>query len=200
MKKLLLLTAVCVLTMFNLQAQEISFGAKAGVNFASAVGDDADGLDGRTGFHVGAVANIALGEMFAIQPEVVYSAQGYKQDIDGVEVTGKLDYINIPVLADVTLAEGFSLQGGPQFGITVTDEAEFEGTTGSLDAKSFEIGAAIGAQYRLPMGVFFQVRYATGLASALDDIDVDLGELGMETIERDVKNSVLSISVGYFFN
>jgi hypothetical protein len=200
MKKLLLFTAVIVLTTTTLEAQEISFGAKAGVNFASAVGNDADDLDGRTGFNVGAVARIGIGELFAVQPEVVYSAQGYSQDIDGVDVTGKLDYINIPVLADFTLADGFSLQGGPQFGINITDEAEFEGTTGSLEAKSFEIGAALGVQYRLPMGVFFQARYVTGLASALDDIEVDLGELGMTTIERDVKNSVISLSVGYFFN
>jgi hypothetical protein len=200
MKKLFLFIAVMVLTAGSLQAQEIRFGAKAGVNFASGVGDDADGLDGRTGFNVGAVAKIGIGELFAVQPEIIYSAQGYKQDIDGMEVTGKLDYINIPVLADFTIAEGLSLQGGPQFGINVTDEAEFEGNTSSLEAKSIDFGAALGIEYRLPMGVFIQARYATGLSSSLDDIEVDLGELGTSVIERDVKNSVISVSVGYFFN
>ena len=100
MKKLMLLAAVAVFGLSNVNAQEVKFGVKAGVNFASLTGDDADGLDGKTGFHVGGVAVIGISEKFAVQPELVYSSQGAKDTEEGVDVDYNLDYINLPVLAN----------------------------------------------------------------------------------------------------
>ncbi|NNK55661.1 MAG: PorT family protein [Flavobacteriaceae bacterium] len=191
MKKILMLAAIAVLSFTTAQAQGVSFGAKAGVNFASLTGDDADmlELEGRTGFHIGAVANISISELFAVQPEIVYSTQGFTLEEMGVEGTGKLDYINIPVMADFTVAEGFSLQGGPQIGINVTDEFEAEGETETLDAESTDFGAAIGAQYRSALGLFVQARYTIGLSNVAGDDEDDV----------DLKNGVISISAGWFF-
>ncbi len=188
MKKVLFFTVFAVFGLFSMNAQGISFGAKAGVNFASLSGDDADEIDGRTSFHVGGVVNIGVSEFFAVQPEVIYSAQGFTSDGEGADVTGKLDYINIPVLADFTLAEGFSLQGGPQIGINITDDLEVDGGGGgSLDAESIDFGAAAGAQLRLPdMGLFFQARFVIGFNDVISDVDI--------------KNSVVSVSAGWFFN
>lgn len=76
MKKLLLSAAMAVFMLSNVNAQEVKFGVKAGVNFASLGGDDASGFDGLTSFHVGALAEIGISEKFAIQPELVYSLQG----------------------------------------------------------------------------------------------------------------------------
>ncbi len=194
MRNIFLVAAVAVLSFTTVQAQNISFGAKAGANFASLNGDDADGLDGRTSFQVGGVVNIGISELFAVQPEVVYSAQGYTQDTAFGEVTGKLDYINIPVLADFTLAEGFSLQGGPQVGINITDEADLDGETASIGAESVDFSAAIGAQYRTPLGLFFQARYSIGLSNVIGDMTIE----GV-TFETDAKNSVVSVAAGWFF-
>ena len=91
MKKLFTITMALV--AFTISAQNITFGAKAGLNFASMAGDDADGLDGRTSFHLGVTAEIEMSDTFSIQPELLYSGQGYT--IDG-DVTGKVDYINLP--------------------------------------------------------------------------------------------------------
>ena len=195
MKKFLIIVVIFSVALTTSYAQGISIGAKAGTNFASLNGDDTDDLDGRTSFHVGGVVNISVSELFAVQPEVIYSAQGYKQDTAIGEVVGKLDYINIPVLADFTLAEGFSLQGGPQLGINVTDEAELEGETATIGAESIDLSAAIGAQYKLPVGLFFQARYTIGLSNVVGDMTID-GVM----VETDAKNSVLNLSVGWFFN
>ncbi|MDC8004388.1 porin family protein [Aureisphaera galaxeae] len=191
MKKLFTMLVVAVFAFtINASAQEISFGAKAGLNLASINGDDADdaNFDGRTSFHVGAVVNIGIGEFFAVQPEVVYSAQGFTAEEEGVDVTGKLDYLNIPVLADFTIAEGLSLQGGPQFGFNITSEAEADGETEDIDdVESVDVAAGIGAQYKLPaLGLFFQARYVIGLSDVVSDFDG--------------KNANLSLSVGWFFN
>ena len=63
MKKLLLMTAVAVFGFLNINAQEVKFGAKAGVNFAT-LGGDVEDADGITSFHVGAVAEISISEKF----------------------------------------------------------------------------------------------------------------------------------------
>ncbi|MCW8982381.1 MAG: PorT family protein [Altibacter sp.] len=190
MKKLILLAAFAVFSLTTIEAQEISFGLKAGANFASVNGDDADNLDGRTSLHGGAVFNIGLSELIAIQPEVLFSSQGYSFNDEDGDNDVVLDYINIPILVDVTLADGFSLQGGPQVGINVGSKLKF--LDEEIDLKdgteSLDLSAAIGAQYRLPMGVFFQARYAIGFTNISTEEDVD------------AKNSVVSLSVGWFFN
>lgn len=192
MKKIILFTAIAIFAFTTTSAQGISFGAKAGLNLASVTGDGSDEVDGRTAFHVGGVVNIEFSELFALQPEVLYSAQGFSQNVDlgdlGMyESTVKLDYIIVPVLADITVVEGLSLQGGPQFGFNITSELEVDGETGEIDGvETVDIAAAIGAQFELPIGLFFQARYVTGLTEIVD--------------EGDFKNSNISLSVGWFFN
>ncbi len=184
MKKLLL-PVLALFLIASVNAQEVKFGAKGGVNFASLSGDDADGLDGRTSIHFGVVANIGISESFSVQPELLYSSQGFTLSEMGFDITGKLDYIILPVLADFKVAEGFSLQAGPQIGFVVTDKVEAEGESEDLDAESTDFGAVFGAQFKMDSGLFFQARYNLGLSDVFSDADV--------------KNTVLSISIGYFF-
>lgn len=188
MKKLLLVAALAVFGLTTTFAQGVRFGAKAGANFASLNGDDVDDVDGRTSFHVGGVVNIGVSELFSVQPEVIYSSQGAS---DG-DVSFNLDYINVPIMADFQLAEGFSLQGGPQVGINISSKAEFDGDKEDIeDIQTLDLGAGIGAQYVLPMNLFFQARYVIGLSDVFEEI---------EGFKPDAKNSVISVSVGYFFN
>jgi hypothetical protein len=192
MKKILLFIAIATLTVTVSQAQDFRFGAKAGVNFASVNGDDADDVDGRAGIHVGGVARIGLSEMIALQPELVFSSQGYKVNFPGEDGKVILNYINLPVMVDLTLAEGFSLQGGPQVGFNITADAKYDGDTEDIeDIQTIDFGVGLGAQYILPMNLFFQARYVIGVTNVFE-------EIGGEQIEA--KNSVISLSVGYFFN
>ncbi len=191
MKTILLFTAIAVFAL-NVQAQEVRFGAKAGANLSNVNGDDADDANSRAGFHLGGVAKIGLTEMFAIQPEVVFSSQGYKVNFPGEDGKVRLSYINLPVMADITLAEGFSLQGGPQIGFNISADAKYDGDTTDLeDVKTIDFGVGIGAQYILPMNLFFQARYVIGVTNIFEEIG---GE------QFDAKNSVASLSIGYFFN
>jgi hypothetical protein len=187
MKKNLLLTALVILSITSLSAQSFKFGAKAGVNFSTFVGDDADGFDSRTSFHLGAVGNFNISDEFSIQPELLYSAQGAEVSEDGENVTLKLDYITLPILADFTIAPGLSLQGGPQLGFLASEEVEANGVSVELDEfEGFDLAAALGAQYKLSeTDLFFQIRYTVGITDVLQDVNVN--------------NSTISLSVGYFF-
>lgn len=187
MKKILLIGVITILGITEVIAQDFKFGAKAGVNFSTFVGDDSDGSETRTAFHLGVVGNYKISEKFAVQPELLYSAQGAEGNDDGISLTYKLDYINIPILADYTIAPGLSLQAGPQLGFLANEEVESANVSVELDeAEAFDFAAAFGAQYKLKdLDLFFQFRYTLGLTDVLQDVNAT--------------NSTLSLSIGYFF-
>ena len=114
MKKLFLVAAIAVFGFTSANAQEVNFGAKAGVNMATITGDDVDDTKSKTSFHIGAVAEIAISDKFSVQPELLYSAQGTKADEGDEEL--KIDYINLPIIAKYYVAEGFSIEAGHQVG------------------------------------------------------------------------------------
>lgn len=202
MKKLFLFVIVGMFSFVALNAQEeLNFGLKAGVNFAKLTGDDVEDADGRTGFHVGLIAEIFMGEKFAIQPELVYSQQGLqtKEEFLGeeFETKSKLDYLNIPVMGKYYVGEDLAIEFGPQFGFNVSAKSEFEGggESDEEDIKDeiagFDLGVGGGLSFNMETGWFAQARYIIGLSN-VDDSD----EGG---IEDDLTNSVLSLSIGYKF-
>lgn len=193
MKKLFLLTAIAIVG-FTVNAQDISLGAKAGVNLAAITGEDTDDLDGRTSFHVGAVVEISVSEKFSVQPELLFSGQGATLSEDGMDIDFKLDYINVPVIAKVYVGEGFSLEAGPQLGFLIN--SEIEGGDLAIDIKDYvkgiDLGVNFGLGYKLDNGLNFGARYNLGLTDGNDD------EEFWESSEA-FKNGVFQISVGYFF-
>ncbi|MCT8340143.1 PorT family protein [Flavobacteriaceae bacterium TK19130] len=208
MKKLVLFAAVAVFGLTTMTAQEVRLGAKAGINFASIGGDETDGVDGRTSFHIGGLVEIPISEKFSVQPELLYSSQGasseYSETFFGetisFEETVKLDYINIPILAKFYVAEGFSLEAGPQVGFLVSANSEFEASGGgesesgdediSDNVSGLDLGVGAGAGYRLNNGVFFQARYVLGLSN-INDFE------GSDDFKN--QNNVIQVSVGYSF-
>lgn len=173
-----------------------SFGVKGGVNFATITGDDFDSPDSRTSFHVGALAEFPLAEIFSIQVEALYSGQGFEYNFDGGILGGEgnveyqLDYINVPVLAKVYVIEGLSLEVGPQFGFKVNEEIDTDANSDGGDyefeeAEDFDFGIAAGLTFETSMGLFASGRYNMGLTEIFSD--------------SDAKNSVFQIGVGYKF-
>lgn len=206
MKKLLFFIAIAVMCFVNLNAQEVKFGVKAGLNLANISGDDTEDLDGRTSFHIGGVAEIMITDKFSFQPELLYSAQGakstYEDQFEKEEITIKLDYINLPLMAKYYVAEGFSIEAGPQIGFLMNSEADYEyidkedpefnesGTEDLKDEiKGIDFGVNLGLGYKLENGLNFGARYNLGLS---DLWDIDTGGIKNQ-------NSVIQVSVGYFF-
>ncbi|WP_340198916.1 porin family protein [Ascidiimonas sp. W6] len=177
MKKLILFSVFALALVMTTSAQSFKFGAKAGANFASLNGDGADGFDGITNFHFGAVAEIGISDKFAFQPELLYSAQG--ASFSGIDLN--LNYITLPLLAKFKVSEAFSIEAGPQVGFLVKDEILGE----DVEADSFDYGLNLGLSYTLDSGLFFQGRYSLGLADIAEDADA--------------KNGAFQLSVGYFF-
>ncbi len=213
MKKIILSAAIAIFCLGIGNAQEIKFGAKAGLNLSSVGGDETDDVESRTGFHVGGVAEIMISDKFAFQPELVYSAQGAKSEFsesgNGFSFTEeselKLTYLNIPLLAKYYVADGFSIEAGPQIGILLSADAEFTETetfggvtetfSGEDDVKddisSIDFGVGVGLGYKMESGLNFALRYNLGLSN-INDFE------GSDDFKQ--QNNVIQVSVGYFFN
>ncbi|MHA7059067.1 porin family protein [Aquimarina sp. M1] len=167
MKKLFFLAIALIGFTTISNAQSLKFGVKGGVNFSN-INGDAD-LDSRTGYHIGFVGQFGIADKFAIQPEVLYSAQG-ADDRD-------IDYLNVPILVKYKFLKFLSFEAGPQFGIVVNDDFE----TG--EPESFDVSGAVGAG--VEFGDFFaQARYNFGLTDIVDNVNS--------------KNGTFQLSVGYY--
>lgn len=197
MKKIYTIAAIFAIGFSANAQQEVKYGPKAGVNFATV--SNVENSKMLTGFYVGAVAEIKFNDKFSVQPELVYSAQGVKQEYNetfaGMTInetfTSKFDYINIPIMAKYYVYEGLSVELGPQFGFLV--KAETKGGGEKVDAKdstkSFDFGVGAGLAYDLANGFFANARYNFGLT------DVAKNNESNDTF----KNGVIQVGVGYKF-
>ena len=209
MRKIALLIA---LTIFGLtQANAQNFGFKGGYNYSSFNGDVAkdNTLKGLSGFYVGALLELPLGDVISLQPEVIYSRQGaaweQKNILGEFKKDLKLDYLNIPVMAKVNLGPLF-LQGGVQFGFLV-GKPEASSTVNGLrvteqvdkDAyASFDFGVGAGLGVNLSQHFFVEARYTHSLTNALDPNNNSLKNAHISD-DNNFKNAVLSLGLGVKF-
>ncbi|WP_035334164.1 porin family protein [Dokdonia sp. PRO95] len=202
MKKIVVVAIAALFGTVAVQAQdEVSFGAKGGVNFATVGGDDFDDPDARTSFHFGGFVEVPISEKFSIQPEVYYSGQGYDiQSVDnGDDVEFQLDYINVPVLAKYYFVDGFYGEVGPQIGFNVNSEIDSnpDGDSGDIsfnnDAiNTVDFAVVGGLGYKLNNGLFFNARYNLGLSDVFSS--EDLGGFDL-----DARNRVFMLGAGFAF-
>jgi hypothetical protein len=98
------------------------FGVKGGVNLSQLYvsGVDVESKANKVGIHGGLWAKIPTGDAFAIQPELLYTNNGSRiryqasnaLGVQGSEVRFNMNYLQLPVLASVTLGP-ISIQAGP---------------------------------------------------------------------------------------
>ena len=168
-------TIVFVSSLFlilNAAAQETYFGVKGGINVSSLhFADDNISADSKVGFHIGALAHIHASNLWAIQPEVIYSLEGAKQTLIGSnnKATTNLSYLNVPILLQYFVHNGFRLEGGPQIGFLIKGKTKVGDV--SVDNKTFKSTAfsiPLGVGYLTATGVGFDARYVFGLSDIND--------------------------------
>jgi hypothetical protein len=186
MKKILLLGVVLFLVKATFAQRGVDFGLKGGVNFANLKDDANNNTEWRTGWHLGGLAHIHVSRRFAIQPELVYSAQGAEYANDLVKL--RLNYVNIPVLAQYMFGEGFRLQTGPQFGILASSDMKSGNTETDIEdgIRNFDFAWSFGSSYLMRSGLGIDARYSLGLR--------DISEAN-----PDLKNRVWQVGLFYQF-
>ena len=188
-KKKVLLTVAAVMAFGLMNAQEVKYGAKAGLNMSN-FGGDAEGTDMKVGYQVGGFAEIKVSDKFAVQPELLFSNLGTKVDFSGTTVTENLNYIVVPVMAKYFAAEKFSIEAGPQIGFLMSAKAKADGE--SVDIKdefnSTDFGLNVGFGYDFTENIGVGLRYTAGLSN----IAKDSGDFK-------VNNTNIALTVGYKF-
>lgn len=195
MKKSVLFLAAMVFSTTFVAAQEfVYFGVKGGVNFSTFSGDgfsDFEDESARTGYHLGLLAEVPVSDRFSIQPEVLYSAQGFDlvRREDNNDVEHQLDYITVPVMAKFYVFDGLALEAGPQFGFVVEEAIDFGSTEIERyddNRNDFDLSVGLGASYKFNK-FFLYGRYNAGMTDIYDVEGVD------------AKNSVVQAGVGLLF-
>lgn len=170
------------------------FGIKAGINLAN-VTIKSSGLTVSPSSRIAPVGGIyvtlpiGIGG-FQIQPELLYSGQGYK--IDGTEGgIGSTNYFVVPVLAKYSvLSSGFAFYAGPQFGYLISAKETPTGGT-SIDVKdgykSTDIAGVAGVEYNFPIKLNLSARYQFGLSNVIKETSPD----------ESLKNNSFTFTVGF---
>ena len=200
MKKVLFIAVVALLGLGNVNAQEVKFGTKVGLNLSNFTGD-LDDSDSKIGFNIGAFAEISLSDKFIFQPELLFSSQGAKSEESdnnfSFEQTLKFNYLNMPLMIKFAASDKFALEFGPQLGFLLSAKSKFEetfdGETFSEEVdikdsvKSIDFGLNFGASFDVSENIMIGARYNLGLSDITDSEDLK------------VQNAVFSFSVGYRF-
>nr|WP_314561804.1 porin family protein [uncultured Capnocytophaga sp.] len=204
MKKIIATFAMVIAMMGVANAQEFKVGAKGGLNLAT-FGDISTGVvktsfGFKPSYYFGAFIEYGFNEQLWAEVGIAYSSQGAKTKsvettLGGISVktdvsdtSTTINQLNVPIWLKYDIA-GFR----PKVGVNLGFAANAKGTVGSnsttvdLD-KTFDFGAALGAEYNFPMGLFVEAAYTHGFT-----------EITSKGANKGFKNRVLQIGVGYKF-
>jgi hypothetical protein len=165
-----LITGIASAQHGNAPEGHMSLGIKGGINFYNINNDNDIKYDQRTGYHFGLLGHIHIGNQFAVQPELLYSAQGARNE----NTEYNLAYINVPLLLQYMFDNGFRLQAGPQLGFLVSSE-------NLNDLNPIELGISYGVSYVVPStGFGIDLRYNIGLTNINKSGDVKSTNRGLQ--------------------
>lgn len=190
MKKLLFVAALLLSTLgINAQraARTFSVQPKVGMTLANLTKGNGDV---KVGAIAGAEFEYQVHPIVGISFGALYSMQGSKND----DVKMNLDYINVPILANIYVVKGLALKAGIQPAFNVSNKVKSDGVSvdwnkyfsgSDAEVKTFDFSIPVGASYEFSDFVI-DARYNFGLTKIMN--------------ASDSKNSVFQITLGYKFN
>lgn len=206
-KILKILTVITAVSFASLISNEVHAqmraGVKGGLNVSNLYVDDVDDENARYGFNLGVYGQILSSDVFAIQPELLFSTKGSKIEYGGnffdQTIKYNLSYLDLPVLAVFKLGESAEIHVGPYVSYLLGANISHDGDLGSgvdeIDKdhlKSFDYGLSGG--FGLNFGnIQVGARYNYGLAKLADS---DAAEL----LIGDSKNSVAQLYLAFNLN
>lgn len=216
MKKYILL--LLFFSKLSIKAQDFVdnsplFGVKGGYNYANLQGSPAENTSFSAihSLYVGGFLEIPLGTIFSVQPEIHFSRQGAKWQTtlpNGGTYTTKMrmDYINIPVFANLKITEKFTFQIAPQVGFLVTppdiwsETPIFNGkkTIEKTAFSSFYFALAFGGKYSFSEKYFIDLHYTTSLTNVFNKDNEALQNINIGEPNY-FRHSYISVGVGYIF-
>ena len=211
----LLLLPIFLLSGFQVNAQSINYGIKAGINYSNFKTENAGRLDFeyKLLYNGGIYMKIPIKRKLTIQPELLYSAQGSKLILNESNLIGgtnpndpiitgsksdmeySLNYLVLPVMINFNLYKGFFIGTGPQIGYLISAKRKVSDSSDSFfsndnfktNFENFTFDINLGLGYEFKSGLNLGFRYSLGLNN-INKSDV----FGLE-----YNNRVFQFSVAY---
>jgi hypothetical protein len=147
------------------------------------------------GANAGLTAELPIAYGFSFQGEVLFSQKGYQAiTTDGIPVTQRNDYIDIPLLAKFQLFPGFNFLIGPQINIPISNTTTY--TNGYYASGYYNYGyksyiaGAFGVSIDVTRNFDLHARYLIDLSSNSYDINSPI---------PDYRNQVWQFGIGFKF-
>jgi len=213
--RLLLAATLLLVTVVGYSQMRPTFGLRAGVNFQNLNGKQSDGdkleNDLKTGFNIGLNAEVPVAPDFFIQPGVLFTTKGARQNnvLGNEDAKINLTYLEVPVnlvykpivgtgrlLLGFGPYLGYALGGKYKLGDAETDIKFASKISASQSIqpyfKRFDAGANLLFGYEMSSRLSAQLNAQLGLVNISPEVD------GAND-EGTVKNTGFGVSLGYRF-
>lgn len=165
-------------------AQSFKFGPKVGLNVSNYTGDNIE-TDALVGMHLGGLLSFGIGNVFSIQPEVLFSTQGAKIKNDNTKYEFKTTYVSVPVMLKARTGFGLYFEAGPQVAFKTGEKIGDQ--TISNFAENLDLAGGVGLGYQAGFGLGVGARYVQGISK--------VGTYDSSNLKADVKNSIVQVSL-----
>lgn len=189
MKKLFLLLGIMIAsTCAFAQHAPGSLTLQPRVGVSAADFSNTDDTKARVGLVAGAEFEYTVANRFSISAGLNYSQQGAEQD--KLDVKYKIDYLNIPILANFYLVKGLAIKAGIQPGVNLSGKIDAGKAKVDFDdaVKSFDLSIPVGLSYEF-FNVVIDARYNFGVTKIFN----------LDKVDLDSKNLAFQLTLGYKF-
>ena len=224
MKKTILLIAVVLAAGVVSGQKTFTFGPKVGINIADLYASSAENtrdLNGtKPSLIVGAFAEYRARKWLAVSADVLYSRQGSTDKAtwtergpgggfvtESEEFSYRLNYLNIPILANFYVTKGLALKAGIQPGFLIGSKLRVRSNDGPWETadlkdenlfRTTDIAIPVGLSYTLDYGLVIDARYNFSLNDiATDTFKEEIAQEGGDL--KKIKNRVFSLTLGWKF-
>lgn len=199
----------------NSSAGEFRLGLTAGVNFSNLKNEDYD-FSVKAGLKIGAIAEYAFNDYFALSPELVFTQRGCKKEevnsFAGMqsisEIKWNINYIQLPINAIVrySINDNLKIMGfaGPYFAYALSGKktekgnAQGNGISTSIDSEE-EIKFGSGEKEWNPLDIGLTIGAGVEFFSFFFRFQYELGLNNLADKYTTVKNTNFGLSIGYLF-
>lgn len=190
-----LLMAMCATAMAQQEEGTLTWQPKVGMNLSNLSDADKPIVD----LNFGVEAEYMCTDNFSLAAGIIVSNQGAKYD-DG-DYTVDLDYVNIPVLANLYVLPGLAIKAGVQPAFRT--KAKVKDDTGTIDMDKFytQYGSIVGQEYEvkkfdlaIPVGISYEYR------NIVLDARYNWGLLKIMDLGDAFYNRVFQVTLGYKFS
>lgn len=199
MKKLLLSLVVMLLAVGVMaQHREGTFTVqpKVGMNISSLT--DADKTIVALNF--GMESEYMVTDNFSFAAGLHLSNQGAKYDDGTTKYTADLDYVNVPIVANVYVLPGLAVKAGVQLGYRTNAKIKTDDGTMDMDAYYKLAGFVLGEDYKISK---FDLSIPVGISYEYNNIVLDArynwGLIKVENYGDPYYNRVFQLTLGYKF-